>query len=147
MWSAEGGGSVHSKIVLFHQGSTELRRCENCVFFLPVNILTGVARRLLGPHDTLPCVLIKHGENNCHVFVMALPFVELYSGRISSIDPSYTGTPLIVTSIDKVCCWYARTLVYINVNSELLISQAIPPFLPQTNVHVCACVSIPWHIL
>ena len=32
-----------AKIVLFHQGITELRRCENCVFFLPVNILTGVA--------------------------------------------------------------------------------------------------------
>ena len=48
-----------AKIVLFHQGSTELRRCENYVFFLPVNILTGVTRRLLGPHDTLPCVLIQ----------------------------------------------------------------------------------------
>ena len=47
-----------AKIVLFHQGSTELQRCENCVFFLPVNILTGVTRQLLGPHDTLPCVLI-----------------------------------------------------------------------------------------
>ena len=32
--------------------------CENDVFFLPVNILTGVACRLLGPHDTLSCVLI-----------------------------------------------------------------------------------------
>ena len=51
-------GVFTAKIVLFHQGSTELRRCENCVFFLPVNILTGVTRRLLGPHDTLPCVLI-----------------------------------------------------------------------------------------
>ena len=60
MWSAAVGGNVHSKIVLFHQGSTELRRCENCVFFLPVNILTGVTRRLLGPHDTLPCVLISN---------------------------------------------------------------------------------------
>ena len=47
-----------AKFVLFHQGITELRGCENCVFFLPVNILTGVARRLLGPHDTLPCVLM-----------------------------------------------------------------------------------------
>ena len=44
-------GVSTAKIVLFHQGGTELRRCENCVFFLPVNILTGVARRLLGPHD------------------------------------------------------------------------------------------------
>ena len=56
--SAEVGGVSTAKIVLFHQGSTELRKCENCVFFLPVNILTGVACRLLGPHDTLPCVLI-----------------------------------------------------------------------------------------
>ena len=53
-----------AKIVLFHQGSTELRRCENCVFFLPVNILTGVTRRLLGPHDTLPCVLIYLMQNS-----------------------------------------------------------------------------------
>ena len=51
-----------AKIVLFHQGSTELRRCENCVFVLPVNILTGVARRLLGPHD-IPCVLIPDELN------------------------------------------------------------------------------------
>ena len=84
MWSTAVGGSVHrKKIVLFHQGSTELRRCENCVFFLPVNILKGVAHRLLGPHDTLPCVLISnqkqpnckkrcgpqkcHGEKRCEI--------------------------------------------------------------------------------
>ena len=51
-------GVSTAKIVLFHQGSTELRRCENCVFVFPVTILTGVAGWLLGPHDTLPCVLI-----------------------------------------------------------------------------------------
>ena len=51
-------GVFTAKMVLFHQGSTELRRFENCVFFIPVNILRGVAHRLLGPHDTLPCVLI-----------------------------------------------------------------------------------------
>ena len=60
MWSAEVGGSVHSKNRL---GSTELRRCENCIFFLPVNILTGVACRLLGPHDTLPCVFVLYCIN------------------------------------------------------------------------------------
>ena len=32
-------GMYTAKFVLFHQGSTELRRCENCVFFLPVNSL------------------------------------------------------------------------------------------------------------
>ena len=36
-------GVSTAKIILFHQGSTELRRCENWVFVLPVNILTGVA--------------------------------------------------------------------------------------------------------
>ena len=53
-------GVSTAKIVLFHRGSTEQWRCENCVFFLPVNILTGVTRRLLGQHDILPCVLIKY---------------------------------------------------------------------------------------
>ena len=64
MWSAEGGGRVHSKTCLVssrQHRATELRRCENCVFVLPVNILTVVVRQLLGPHDTLPCVLITIG--------------------------------------------------------------------------------------
>ena len=60
IWSTEGSveGVSTAKIVLFHQDSIELRRCENYVFVLPVNILAGVARWLLGPHNTLPCVLI-----------------------------------------------------------------------------------------
>ena len=41
-------GVSTAKVVLFHQGSTELRRCENCVFFLPVNILTGLRAGFLG---------------------------------------------------------------------------------------------------
>ena len=39
-------GVSTAKIVLFHLGSTELWRCKNCIFFLPVNILTGVAHQL-----------------------------------------------------------------------------------------------------
>ena len=31
---------------------------QNCIIVLPVNILMVVVCRLLGPHDTLPCVLI-----------------------------------------------------------------------------------------
>ena len=50
--------SPQQKSSWFHQGSTELRRCENIVFVLPVNILMGVARQLIGPHDILPCVLM-----------------------------------------------------------------------------------------
>ena len=77
-------GVSTAKIVLFHQGSTELRRCENCIFFLPVNILTGVARWLLGPHDTLPCVLIPYNYSFnwfkvSHFPVMTSPYqLKLY---------------------------------------------------------------------
>ena len=37
---------------------------ENRNFVVPVNILTPVCTRprLLGPHDTLPCVLIYRGH-------------------------------------------------------------------------------------
>ena len=76
-------GVSTEKVVLFHPGSTEIRRCENCVFFLPVNILTGVTRRLLGPHDTLPCVLkltsqyanIDQKLADCQMLFRALKFV------------------------------------------------------------------------
>ena len=37
----------------------KLRIRENYIIILPVDILTGVARQLLGPHDTLLCVLIQ----------------------------------------------------------------------------------------
>ena len=49
-----------AKFVLFHQGSTELRRCENCVFFLPVNILTGLRAGFLGrtTHYRVSCAFI-----------------------------------------------------------------------------------------
>ena len=66
-----------AKLVLFHQGSTELRRCKNCVFFLPVNILTGVTCRLLGPHDILPCVLIK---------------VDIVPELVTNVNGYFTGT-------------------------------------------------------
>ena len=70
MISLKFGGSVHSKNRLAssrQHRATEVRKLR---FFLPVNILTGVARRLLGPHDTLPRVLIQNplkfflGEKN-----------------------------------------------------------------------------------
>ena len=46
-------GTSVATLVLIGYGITELQRCENRVYFFPVNILS-VARRLLGPHDTLP---------------------------------------------------------------------------------------------
>ena len=63
MWSAGVGGSVHSKNRLVSSRQHRATELQKLHFFLPVNILTGVTRRLLGPHATLPCVLIP-----CFVF-------------------------------------------------------------------------------
>ena len=59
MWSAEGGGSVHSKKRLISSRKHRATEVRKLRFFLPANILTGVTRPLLGPHNTLPCVLIS----------------------------------------------------------------------------------------
>ena len=58
MWSTEVGGNVHSKICLVssrQHRATEVRKLR---FLSSCQYTQGVARRLLGPHDTLPCVLI-----------------------------------------------------------------------------------------
>ena len=58
MWSTEVGGNVHSKICLVssrQHRATEVRKLR---FLSSCQYTHGVARRLLGPHDTLPCVLI-----------------------------------------------------------------------------------------
>ena len=58
MWSTEGGGNVHSKICLVssrQHRATEVRKLR---FLSSCQYTHGVARRLLGPHDTLPCVLM-----------------------------------------------------------------------------------------
>ena len=58
MWSTEVGGNVHSKIRLVssrQHRATEVRKLR---FLSSCQYTHGVARWLLGPHDTLPCVLI-----------------------------------------------------------------------------------------
>ena len=59
MWSAEGGGNLHSKICLVssrQHRATEVRKLR---FLSSCQYTHGVARWLLGPHDTLPCVLMS----------------------------------------------------------------------------------------
>ena len=63
----------------------KLQRCENCIFFLPVNILT-VARWLLGPHDTLPCVLIYS--------LFCLNLIQIHNWRLLSTDFTVPGGEL-----------------------------------------------------
>ena len=59
MWSTEVGGNVQSKIRVVssrqQHRATEVRKLR---FLSSCQYTHGVARRLLGPHDTLPCVLI-----------------------------------------------------------------------------------------
>ena len=58
MWSTEGGGNVHSNIRLVSSRqhiATEVRKLR---FLSSCQYTHGVARRLLGPHDTLPCALM-----------------------------------------------------------------------------------------
>ena len=51
-------GISTAKFTRFCTSSTKLHMRENCVIVLPVSILMGMACWLLGPHNTLPCVLI-----------------------------------------------------------------------------------------
>jgi len=59
-------GISTEKIVWFCISSTKLHILKNRIIVLPVNILTGAVCRLLGPHHTLPCVLIKF----CVIFLV-----------------------------------------------------------------------------
>ena len=52
------GRHVHSKNRLVSSRQHRATEVRICIFVLPVYILTDVVRRLLGPHDTLLCVLI-----------------------------------------------------------------------------------------
>ena len=66
MLSTEVGGNVHRKICLVssrQHRATEVRKLR---FLSSCQYTHGVARRLLGPHDTLPCVLNKMIFSNFH---------------------------------------------------------------------------------
>ena len=82
MWSTEVGGNVHSKICLVssrQHRATEVRKLH---FLSSCQYTHGVARRLLGPHDTLPCVLICFGiiqgtcmqciQDTCNIYICIL---------------------------------------------------------------------------
>ena len=57
-------GISTAKIVQFRKSTTKVHIRENRIIVLPVNILTGVVHRLLGPYDTLPCVLMDELKRN-----------------------------------------------------------------------------------
>ena len=70
MWSTEVGGNVHSKICLVssrQHRATEVRKLR---FLSSCQYTHGVARRLLGPHDTLPCVLMSWVGTGLDIFTI-----------------------------------------------------------------------------
>ena len=102
MWSAEVGGRAHSKNRLVssrQHRATEVRKLH---FLLPVNILTGVALWLLGPHVTIPCVLITDTD------LIPIPLVS------ASIP---IPIPIIIINNYN---WYRYTSIQ-KLNTELLL--------------------------
>ena len=66
MWSTEVGGNVHSKICLVSSRQHRATEVQKLRFLSSCQYTHGVARRLLGPHDTLPCVLI------CIIYIICI---------------------------------------------------------------------------
>jgi len=91
-------GIFTAEIVRFCKSSMKLRICENCIFVLPVSILTGVARRLLGPHDTLLCVLIQTNVNIYLEFIFVCLVVNIVcyvSNLAHKFCSTYVAIPLL----------------------------------------------------
>ena len=124
MWSAEGGGNVHSKICLVssrQHRATEMRKLR---FVSSCQYTHGVARRLLGPHDTLPCVLItiykqililpKNGRND-GICTLIQQNVSRVSNKTNPILMHYyiqgqeikqtTSTQYLSITIDEHLTW------------------------------------------
>ena len=79
MWSTEVRGNVHSKICLVSSRQHRAMEVRKLRFLSSCQYTHGVARRLLGPHDTLPCVLIYVDCDDsvacCHNCIMLLGFI------------------------------------------------------------------------
>ena len=73
MWSTEVGGNVHSKICLVSSRQHRATEVRKLLFLSSCQYTHGVAHRLLGPHDTLPCVLIYKAKN----LITYIPFGSL----------------------------------------------------------------------
>ena len=67
MWSAEGGGNLHSKMCLVSLRQHRAMEVRKLRFLSSCQYTHGVARRLLGPHDTLPCVLMYSSMNKIYM--------------------------------------------------------------------------------
>ena len=67
MWSTEVGGNVHSKICVVSSRQHRATEVRKLCFLSSCQYTHGVARWLLGPHDTLPCVLMLKHSHQCYM--------------------------------------------------------------------------------
>ena len=68
-----------------------------------------------------PCVedlIIKDPATSCCACIIISSFRELYSGRISAIDPDFTGASLVAVLIDKV--WFGLYCLYATANRSIV---------------------------
>ena len=94
MWSAEGGGSVHSKNRLVSSRQHRATEVQKVRFLSSCHILTGVTRQLLGPHDTLPCVFIK-------IFV-SIASLHTWHLKWHAMHPGYFRFPQVHSQVQSL---------------------------------------------
>jgi len=60
-------------------------------------------------------LVIKSDETDSFTCIIKSAFTELYSARITAINPNFTGAALIVVSIDKVCAFVFHFVIHCNI--------------------------------
>jgi len=104
-------------IVKIIQAAWSLHINENRIIVRPVNILTGVVRQLLGPRNTLPCVLITpFCADNLTLCAI------LYNSQCHVI----VATPKTLNAINCVTC-YICACVYSNMLHLQRQNWLLPP--------------------
>ena len=102
MWSTEVGGNVHSKICLVssrQHRATEVRKLR---FLSSCQYTHGVAHWLLGPHDTLPCVLIHESSKTFNNSRMPLHTILKFGSFVVLLDPLTMFQNLFVQMFDII---------------------------------------------
>ena len=118
MWSTEVGGNVHSKICLVssrQHRATEVRKLR---FLSSCQYTHGVARRLLGPHDTCVVCLDSHElpllkflpltYHHSHFLAATLDFTSFFTMAFLGATPFFTAWLFLIRSRHMVVCRAAQ---------------------------------------
>ena len=99
MWGAKGGGNLQWR-------GTEICMSENCVFFLPVNILTVWCTGFLGhtTHYRVSWFSFSHYTAYCSISWSTLPFKLVYSAW--HMDKTSKTSKSTILTLILVGCYY-----------------------------------------